>query len=142
MTAFGSELLQNLQGTVVERHRADPFGLRGLGRNAPHPSGPVDVHPPGSECLGELAWKSYVSIREQEEPDYCRKEFSKRRPSDLRIPDLVGKRFSWRGAVVIPMIHPSGSANGARAHYQVQDQESKVLLGHEIERLHLHDVHS
>jgi uracil-DNA glycosylase len=88
-------------------------------------------------CLGELAWKSYVSIREQEEPGYCQQAFSKRRPNDLRLPDLVGKRFSWRGATVVPMIHPSGSANGARAQYPAQDNESKILLRHEIERLHL-----
>ena len=88
-------------------------------------------------CLGELAWKSYVSIREQEEPGYCQKEFARRRPNDLRLLDLVGKRFSWRDATVIPMIHPSGSANGARARYPAQDNESKLLLRHEIKRLHL-----
>jgi uracil-DNA glycosylase family 4 len=88
-------------------------------------------------CLGELAWKSYVSIREQDEPGYCKKEFTKSRPNDLRLPDLVGKRFNWRGATVIPMIHPSGSANGARAKYSAQDNESKQLLWREIERLHL-----
>ena len=88
-------------------------------------------------CLGELAWKSYVSIREQEEPGYCQKEFAKRSPTDLRLPDLVGRRFSWRGATVIPMIHPSGSANGARAQYPAQDTESKLLLRHKIESLGL-----
>ena len=93
-------------------------------------------------CLGELAWKSYVSIREQEEPGYCLQEFAKCRPNDLRLPDLVGKRFSWRGAAVIPMIHPSGSANGARAQYPAQDDESKRLLRHEIERLHLIRAHT
>jgi uracil-DNA glycosylase family 4 len=92
-------------------------------------------------CLGELAWKSYVSIREQQEPGYSQKEFGRRRPNDLRLPDLVGKRFSWRGATVIPMIHPSGSANGARAQYPGEDKESKLLLGHEIERLHLNCPH-
>jgi len=93
-------------------------------------------------CLGELAWKSYVSIREREESGYCHQVFSKRRPSDLRLPDLVGKRFSWRGAAVIPMIHPSGSANGARAQYPAQDNESKRLLHNEIERLHLNRPHT
>ena len=93
-------------------------------------------------CLGELAWKSYVSIREQEEPGYCQQEFARRHPNDLRLPDLVGKRFSWRGATVIPMIHPSGSANGARARYPAQDNESKALLRHEIAHLHLNGAHS
>jgi len=88
-------------------------------------------------CLGELAWKSYVSIREQEEPGYCQQEFSRGRPTDLRLPDFLGKRFIWRGAIVIPAIHPSGSANGARAQYPDQDNESKQLLRREIERLHL-----
>jgi uracil-DNA glycosylase family 4 len=92
--------------------------------------------------LGELAWKSCVSIREQEEPGYCQQAFARRSPGDLRVPDLVGRRFSWRGATVIPMIHPSGSANGARARYPVQDNESKLLLRNEIERLHLHCAHN
>jgi uracil-DNA glycosylase family 4 len=93
-------------------------------------------------CLGELAWKSYVFFREQEEPGHCLQEFAKRSPNDLRLPDLVGKRFSWRGAAVIPMIHPSGSANGARAQYPAQDNESKRLLRDEIERLHLNRPHT
>jgi uracil-DNA glycosylase len=93
-------------------------------------------------CLGELAWKSYVSIREQEEPGYCQREFARRLPNDLRLPDLVGKRFSWRVATVIPMIHPSGSANGARAQYPVQDDESKLLLRKELERLHLNGAYN
>jgi uracil-DNA glycosylase family 4 len=91
-------------------------------------------------CLGELAWKSYASIRDQDEPGYRKKEFPQRRPNELRLPDLVGRRFSWRGATVMPMIHPSGSANGARAQYPTQDNESKVLLRPEIERLHLNRV--
>ena len=93
-------------------------------------------------CLGELAWKSYVFFREQEESGHCLQEFAKRSPNDLRLPDLVGKRFSWRGAAVIPMIHPSGSANGARAQYPAQDNESKRLLRDEIERLHLNRPHT
>jgi uracil-DNA glycosylase family 4 len=93
-------------------------------------------------CLGELAWKSYASIREQEEPGYCLQAFARRKPNDLRLSVLVGKRFSWRGATVIPMIHPSGSANGARAQYPDQDNESKRLLRNEIERLHLNRPHT
>ena len=31
-------------------------------------------------CLGELAWMSYASIREQEESGYCQQAFARRKP--------------------------------------------------------------
>lgn len=86
-------------------------------------------------CLGGLSWKTYVSMREREEPGHCAREFGKQKPQALRVPDLVGKRFLWRSAVVLPMIHPAGSANGSRAEYPSQDAESKRLLREEIQRL-------
>lgn len=86
-------------------------------------------------CLGGLSWKAYVTMREREEPDYCLREFGKRKPQDLRVPDLVGRRFLWRDAVVLPMIHPAGSANGSRAQYPSQDLESKRLLREELQQL-------
>jgi len=86
-------------------------------------------------CLGGLSWKAYVSIREAQEPGYCSNTFSKAKPQELRVPDLVGKRFEWNGAVVLPMIHPAGSANGSRAQYPEQDRKSKDLLREEINRL-------
>ena len=86
-------------------------------------------------CLGGLAWKAYVSIREREEPGCCEKEFGKKKPSELRVPDLVGRRFEWKGTTVVPMIHPAGSANGSRADYPGQDRESKRLLREEIQRI-------
>ncbi len=86
-------------------------------------------------CLGGLSWKAYVTMREREEPGYCLREFQKRMPQDLRVPDLVGRRFLWRDAVVLPMIHPAGSANGSRAQYPSQDLESKRLLREALQQL-------
>lgn len=86
-------------------------------------------------CLGSLSWQAYVRIRERTESGYCQREFGKARPKDLRVPDLVGRAFNWANAVVLPMIHPAGSANGFRAQYPGPDLESKRLLRQEIERL-------
>ena len=86
-------------------------------------------------CLGGLSWKAYVSIRETEEQGYCEKQFGKKKPSELRVPDLVGRRFVWKSTTVVPMIHPAGSANGSRADYPGQDRESKRLLREEIQRI-------
>ena len=79
-------------------------------------------------CLGMLSAKAYVEMREREEPGYGRATFGKASTGDLKVPDLVGRRFVWKGAVILPMIHPAGSANGSRALYPEQDQESKRLL--------------
>lgn len=86
-------------------------------------------------CLGVISWRAYVSIREREEPGYCNNEFRKNKPKDLRIPDLVGRRFIWNGSVVLPMIHPAGSANGARAKHKNLDLKSKGMLCDEINKL-------
>ena len=45
MTPLGVQAIQHLDGTGVERHRPDPFGLRVQCRNAPHPIAPIDVLP-------------------------------------------------------------------------------------------------
>lgn len=86
-------------------------------------------------CLGGLSWKAYASMREKESPGYCRITFGKDKPQQLRVPDAVGKRFTWNNAVVLPMIHPAGSANGSRAQYPEQDKASKLLLKKEIQKL-------
>lgn len=84
-------------------------------------------------CLGGLSWKAYVGMREREDPGYCRREIGREKAAELRVPDMVGRRFKWGSTVVIPMIHPAGSANGARAQFPGQDGESKRLLREEIE---------
>ncbi len=85
--------------------------------------------------LGSLAWEAYAAIREREEPGYCMAVFGKHRPQDLRIPDLVGRRLNWKDAVVLPMIHPAGSANGARAKHPELDLESKQMLHEELQKI-------
>lgn len=85
--------------------------------------------------LGSLSWESYVSIRESETPGYCIREFKKRKAKDLRVPDLVGRKFEWKNSVVVPMIHPAGTANGARAGYPKLDEKSKELLREELAKV-------
>jgi uracil-DNA glycosylase family 4 len=86
-------------------------------------------------CLGSLSWQAYVRIRERTDVGYCQREFGKGRPKELRVPDLVGRSFEWANTVVLPMIHPAGSANGFRAQYPEQDRESKRLLREQVARL-------
>lgn len=85
--------------------------------------------------LGSLAWESFASIREHEEPGYCMALFQKKNPKMLRVPDLVGRRFQRKAATVLPMIHPAGSANGARAKHPKLDLMSKRLLREELEKI-------
>jgi uracil-DNA glycosylase len=79
-------------------------------------------------CLGGLAWKAFLSMREIEQPGFCLAEIGVRKPNAVTVPDVVGRQFMWRDAIVLPMIHPAGSANGARAAYPTHDIESKRLL--------------
>ena len=51
VTPLGVQAIQHLDGTGVERHRSDPFGLRVQCRDAPHPIAPIDVPPACPECL-------------------------------------------------------------------------------------------
>jgi len=79
-------------------------------------------------CLGSLAWKAFLSMRERESPGFCSRELGVTRPGEVKVPHVVGRRFQWRSTAVLPMIHPAGSANGARAQYPEQDLRSKELL--------------
>lgn len=86
-------------------------------------------------CLGGLAWKAFLSMRELEQPDFCSTEIGVSKPNAVTVPHVVGRQFLWRSAIVLPMIHPAGSANGARAAYPTHDIESKRLLRNALARL-------
>lgn len=79
-------------------------------------------------CLGQLSWKAFLALKEAEQPGFCLRELGVAKPGDIRLPQLVGRRFKWRSTLVLPMIHPAGSANGARAAYPDHDRRSKDLL--------------
>lgn len=79
-------------------------------------------------CLGGLSWKAFLKMQERESPGYCSRELAISRPSDVKVTHMVGKRLQWRSTAVLPMIHPAGSANGARAAHPDLDNRSKVLL--------------
>ncbi len=79
-------------------------------------------------CLGGLAWKAFLSMQENDQPGFCLREIGIAKPSAVQVPHMVGQRFQWRSTLVLPMIHPAGSANGARARYPEQDRASKELL--------------
>jgi uracil-DNA glycosylase len=86
-------------------------------------------------CLGMPAAKAYVVMREREEAGYCRATFGKASTGDLRVPDLVGHRFMWKGASIVPMIHTSPRANDSRSRYADLDWESKRLLCEAVKAL-------
>lgn len=79
-------------------------------------------------CLGGLSWKAWLSMQEADQPGFCVRELGVARPGDARVPHVVGRRFCWGSTVVLPMIHPAGSANGARARFPEHDAGSKALL--------------
>jgi uracil-DNA glycosylase family 4 len=80
-------------------------------------------------CLGSLSWRAVLSLIESEQPGFCAREVGVATPAAARVSHLVGRRFAWRSMIVLPMIHPAGSANGARAKYPEADKASKELLG-------------
>lgn len=79
-------------------------------------------------CLGGLSWKAFLSMQEADQPGFCSREIGVARPGDVKVPHMVGRRFQWRSTIVLPMIHPAGSANGARSRYPDHDRSSKDLL--------------
>lgn len=91
-------------------------------------------------CLGALSWKAFLSMQEASEPGFCLREIGVASPNGVKVPHMVGRLFQWRSTLVIPMIHPAGSANGARAQYPKHDQESKSLLAKSLAELGLRDL--
>lgn len=86
------------------------------------------VQPKLLVCVGSLSWRAVLSMIERERPGFCASEVGVATPAAARISDLVGRRFEWRSMIVLPMIHPAGSANGARAKHPEADRTSKELL--------------
>jgi uracil-DNA glycosylase family 4 len=91
-------------------------------------------------CLGSLAWKAFLSMQESADPGFCKREFGVSGPSGVRLPDMVGRDFQWHTTRVLPMIHPAGSANGARAQNLKEDQKSKALLAKSLTELGLSNL--
>ncbi|TGD71103.1 hypothetical protein E4634_19870 [Mangrovimicrobium sediminis] len=91
-------------------------------------------------CLGGLSWKAFLKLKETDEPGYCLAEIGITKPSEVKVPDVVGRQFKWRSTIVLPMIHPAGSANGARAQYPNHDRDSKLLLKDLLSRVGMHGL--
>ena len=98
------------------------------------------VQPKLLVCLGGLSWKAFLSMKEAADPGFCSRELGIRGPMSVKVPHVVGRRFHWRSTFVIPMIHPAGSANGARSEYPGHDENSKALLARTISELGLRDL--
>ncbi|QEY63796.1 hypothetical protein FXN65_17705 [Metapseudomonas lalkuanensis] len=98
------------------------------------------VRPKLLVCLGGLSWTAFLSMQEAAEPGFCLREIGIERPRDVKLPHMVGRRFQWHSMLVLPMIHPAGSANGARSRYPDHDQESKALLAQSLIELGLSDL--
>lgn len=91
-------------------------------------------------CLGVLSWKTFLRMQEAEQPGFCAREFGISKPNDVKVPHIVGRRFAWRSILVLPMIHPSGSANGARSKHPEHDRKSKELLKVSFAEIGAHDL--
>jgi uracil-DNA glycosylase family 4 len=86
------------------------------------------VEPKLLVCLGLLSWKAFLSMQEAYQPGFCSREIGISKPSEVKVPHMVGRRFQWNSTLVLPMIHPAGSANGARAQYPEHNSRSIELL--------------
>ncbi len=91
-------------------------------------------------CLGGLSWKAFLSMQEADQPGFCSREIGIDKPSKVLVPHMIGRRFHWRSTLVLPMIHPAGSANGARARYPEHDRNSKELLRASFEEIGAHEL--
>jgi uracil-DNA glycosylase family 4 len=91
-------------------------------------------------CLGGLSWKAFLSMQETDQPGFCSREIGIAKPSEVKVPHMVGRRFHWRSTLVLPMIHPAGSANGARAQYPEQDRNSIELLKASFAEIGVNDL--
>lgn len=86
-------------------------------------------------CLGGLAWRAVLSMQEADEPGFCVREIGVAQPGLARVPQMVGRRFVWRSTLVVPLIHPAGSANGTRSQYPALDRRSKELLKESLDQI-------
>lgn len=91
-------------------------------------------------CLGGLSWKAVLSMQEADQPGFCSREIGVAKPSGVKVPHMVGRRFHWRSTLVLPMIHPAGSANGARAQYPDHDRNSLELLRASFAEIGVNDL--
>ena len=91
-------------------------------------------------CLGGLSWKAFLSMQEADQPGFCTREIGIAKPNDVRVPHMVGRRFRWHSTLVLPMIHPAGSANGARARYPDRDRSSIELLSASLAEIGVSDL--
>ncbi len=85
-------------------------------------------------CLGMLSWKTLITMKNKEEQDFSQKKYQKS-TSKLTTKDIIGTSFFYKGSVVIPMIHPSGSANGSRSKNRIAHEKSIELLKNQLKKL-------
>jgi uracil-DNA glycosylase len=97
------------------------------------------VQPSLIVCLGSLAWRTVLGLIEAEHPGFLASTVGVKRISHIRIPNVVGKCFNWNGALVLPMIHPAGTANGSRGKHPAADAQSKALLRRMLQEIGLVD---
>lgn len=85
-------------------------------------------------CLGMLSWKTLISLKNKEEFDFSKKKYQKS-ISKLTTKDIVGTCFFYKESIVIPMIHPSGSANGSRSKNKTAHDKSIELLKNQLRKI-------
>ncbi|MDQ7009646.1 MAG: uracil-DNA glycosylase family protein [Candidatus Gracilibacteria bacterium] len=78
-------------------------------------------------CLGMVSWKSIIELKEKEEPHFI-KNFFGEDLSKLKVKHIVGRTFNYKNSKIIPLIHPSGAANGARSLNKIEHEKSIKIL--------------
>lgn len=81
-------------------------------------------------CLGMLSTKMVLSLLNENDL----KDVSK-----LKVVDVVGQIFNHENIFILPMIHPSGAANGIRAKYKKEHAQSITNLSKEIQKITINE---
>jgi uracil-DNA glycosylase family 4 len=85
-------------------------------------------------CLGMLSWKTLIILKNKEQLNFSQMTYQKT-ISKLTTKDIIGNSFIYNESIVIPMIHPSGAANGSRAKNKYAHEKSIELLKKNIKEL-------
>jgi len=87
-------------------------------------------------CLGMLSWKTLITLKNKEQLNFSQITYNQS-ISKLTTKDIIGKSFLYKNSIVIPMIHPSGAANGSRSKNKIAHEKSIELLKNKIKQLEI-----
>lgn len=88
-------------------------------------------------CLGMLASKNILGLNDHT----SKAEINGKLISKLKVRDVVGNIFHYERIPIIPMIHPSGAANGVRSMNKEENERSIFLLTKEIKKINFQIIY-